>query len=70
MCKFARAIKKLSFGCLAMVEQLFLAMLWGCRQFVIVVFSDHNHLLILKSMRQLYFYEESIYEILKLFLKF
>ena len=28
-----------------MVEWLFLAMLWGCLRFVIVVFSDHTHLL-------------------------
>ena len=28
-----------------MVEQLFLAVLRGCLQFVIVVFPDHTHLL-------------------------
>ena len=27
------------------VERLFLAVPWGCLQFVIVVFSDHTHLL-------------------------
>ena len=30
-----------------MVEQLFLAVPWGCLWFVIVVFSDHAHLLFL-----------------------
>ena len=28
-----------------MVEWLFFAVQWGCLQFVIVVFPDHNHLL-------------------------
>ena len=35
----------LSSWCLVMVERLFLAVPWGCLQFVIVVFSDHTHLL-------------------------
>ena len=35
----------LSSWCLVMVEQLFLAVPRGCLQFVIVVFSDHTHLL-------------------------
>ena len=35
----------LSSWCLVMVELLFLAALWGCLQFVIVVFPDHTHLL-------------------------
>ena len=30
-----------------MVERLFLAVPMGCLQFVIVVFSDHTHLLFL-----------------------
>ena len=30
--------------CLVMVERLFLAVPWGCLQFVIVVFPYHNHL--------------------------
>ena len=33
--------------CLVMVEQLFLVVLHGCLQFVIVVFPDHTHLLFL-----------------------
>ena len=37
----------LSSWCLVMVEWLFLAVPWGCRRFVIVVFSDHTHLLFL-----------------------
>ena len=32
-----------------MVEWLFLAVPWGCLQFVIVVFPDHTHLLFLMS---------------------
>ena len=35
----------LSSWCLVMVERLFLAVPWGCLQFVIVVFPDHTHLL-------------------------
>ena len=31
-----------------MVERLFLAVLRGCLQFVIVVFPDHTHLLFFK----------------------
>ena len=32
-----------------MVERLFLAVPWGCLQFVIVVFPDHTHLLFLRK---------------------
>ena len=32
-----------------MIEWLFLAVPWGCLQFVIVVFPDHTHLLFLMS---------------------
>ena len=32
--------------CLVMVERLFLAVPWGCLQFVIVVLPDHTHLLL------------------------
>ena len=39
------ALLNLSFGCLVMVERLFLAVPRGCLGFVIVVFSDHTHLL-------------------------
>ena len=42
------ALLNLSFWCLVMVERLFLAVPWGCLQFVIVVFPDHTHLLFLK----------------------
>ena len=41
------ALLNLSSWCLVMVEQLFLAVPWGCLRFVIVVFPDHTHLLIL-----------------------
>ena len=37
------ALLNLSFMCLVMVERLFLAVPWGCLQFVIVVFPDHTH---------------------------
>ena len=41
------ALLNLSSWCLVMVERLFLAVLGGCLQFVIVVFPDHTHLLFL-----------------------
>ena len=44
------ALLNLSSWCLVMVEQLFLAVPWGCLRFVIVVFPDHTHLLFLKCM--------------------
>ena len=37
------ALLDLSPWCLVMVELLFLAVPWGCLQFVIVVFPDHTH---------------------------
>ena len=39
------ALLNVSSWCPVMVEWLFLAVLWGCLQFVIVVFPDHTHLL-------------------------
>ena len=41
------ALLNLSCWYLVMVEWLFLAVLRGCLQFVIVVFPDHTHLLFL-----------------------
>ena len=41
------ALLNLSSWCLVMVEWLFLAVPWGCLQFVIVIFPDHTHLLFL-----------------------
>ena len=41
------AVLNVSPWCLVMVEWLFLAVPWGCLQFVIVVFPDHTHLLFL-----------------------
>ena len=38
---------RVSSWCLMMVERLFLAVPWGCLQFVIVEFPDHTHLLFL-----------------------
>ena len=39
------ALLSLSSWCLVVVERLFLALLRGCLQFLIVVFPDHTHLL-------------------------
>ena len=39
------ALLNLSSLCLVVVERLFLAVPWGCLQFVIVVFPGHTHLL-------------------------
>ena len=39
------ALLNLSSWCLVMAGGLFLGVLWGCLQFVIVVFPDHTHLL-------------------------
>ena len=44
------ALLNLSSWCLVMVERLFLTVLLGCLQFVIVVFPDHTHLLFLQTM--------------------
>ena len=46
------ALLNLSSWCLVMVERLFLAVPWGCLQFVIVVFPDHTHLLFLTVSRE------------------
>ena len=44
------ALLNLSPWCLVMVEWLFLAVPWGCLQFVIMVFPDHTHLLFYGSI--------------------
>ena len=41
------ALLNLSSWCFVMVKRLYLVALWGCLWFVIVVFSDHTHLLFL-----------------------
>ena len=43
------ALLDLSSWCLGVVWRLFLAVPRGCLQFVIVVFHDHTHLLLLKT---------------------
>ena len=43
------ALLNLSSWCLVMVERLFLAVQGDCLPFVILVFSDHTHLLFLSS---------------------
>ena len=45
------ALLNLSSWCLVMVERLFLAVPWGCLQFVIVGFPDHTHLLFFIGIR-------------------
>ena len=47
------ALLGLSSWCLVMVERLFLAVPWGCLQFVILVFPDHTHLLFLFVFSQI-----------------
>ena len=49
------ALLNLSSWCLVMVEWIFLAVPWGCLQFVIVVFPDHFFLYKLKT-----FYNKNI----------
>ena len=46
------ALLSLSSWCLVMVVWLFLAVPWVCLRFVIVVFSDHTHLLFLTKNLQ------------------
>ena len=41
------ALLNLSSWCLVVVEWIFLVVPWGCLRFVIVVFPDHTHLLLL-----------------------
>ena len=48
------ALLNLSSWCLVMVERLFLAVLRGSLQFVIVVFPDHTH----------YFFVEAIFQLM------
>ena len=45
------ALLSLSSWCLVIVVWLFLAVPWVSLQFVIVVFSDHSHLLLLVLIR-------------------
>ena len=42
------ALLNLSSRCLVMVERLFLMVSRGCLRFVVVIFPDHTHLLILE----------------------
>ena len=49
------ALLNLSSLCLMMVEQLFLAVPWGCLRFVIVVFTDHTHLLFFLTLNRIRF---------------
>ena len=43
------ALPYLSSWCLVMVERLFLAVPRGCLRFLIVVFPDHTHLILVKK---------------------
>ena len=47
------ALLNLSSWCLVMAERLFLAVPRGCLQFVIVVFTDHSHLLFIPDVIKL-----------------
>ena len=47
------ALLYLSSWCLVMVKRLFLAVLQGCLQFVIVVFPEHTHLKFLITLAKL-----------------
>ena len=49
------ALLNLSSWCLVMVERLFLAVPRGCLRFMIVVFSDHTHLLFKKIIADFVF---------------
>ena len=63
------ALLNLSSWCLVMVERLFLArVLWGCLQFVIVVFPDHTHLLFLRYTGYLNFINDPFNRVLLLIL--
>ena len=42
------------------VVWLFLAVSWGCLQFVIVVFPDHTHLLFLSTISLVFFEEKCL----------
>ena len=44
------ALLSLSSWCLVMVVRLFLTVPWVCLRFVIVVFSDHTHLLLFTKL--------------------
>ena len=44
------ALLNLSSCCLVMVEWLFLAVPWGYLRFVVVVFPDHTHILVLDKL--------------------
>ena len=46
------ALLNLSSLCLVMVERLFLVVPWGSLRFVIVVLTDHTHLLFLSKIEE------------------
>ena len=55
------ALLNLSSWCLVMVERLFLVVPRGCLQFVIVVFPDHTHLLLLIKMDFAKAFDKALY---------
>ena len=61
------ALLNLSSWCPMMFEQLFLVVLRGCLQFVIVVFPDHTHLLFLISSRLSYILAETMPFVIAMF---
>ena len=58
------ALLSLSSWCLVIVVWLFLALLWVCLQFVIMVFPDHTHLLFL-LLKTIGFYQQQVSLILQ-----
>ena len=57
------ALLSLSSWCLVMVVWLFLAVLWVCLLFVIVVFPDHTHLLFLmQNFRSVKLTDKKVYQ--------
>ena len=63
------ALLNLSSWCLVMVERLFLAVPRGCLQFVIVVFPDHTHLLILMQSMYMSLPNQANYKNIRAILK-
>ena len=59
------SLLNLSHWYLVMVERLFFAVPWGCLRFVIVVFPDHTHLILITSSLQCYSVLSTIAQVLR-----
>ena len=53
-CRCKEALLSLSSWCIVIIVWLFLAVPWICLQFVIVIFSDHTHLLFYLLLSKVY----------------